>query len=127
MARSTCVAAPFVLKKTHPSLFTSLLVVLYERRDEKSLAGIARHGCPETEKGRDGHKQEVVFDGTGSDNVSAFFVSVWWQHTRGRARVTHAVIVIFLEFFAWGLLTTPMLTVRDTPTCRSVSSAWLRR
>uniref|UniRef100_A0A8C9X3X6 Si:ch211-87m7.2 n=1 Tax=Sander lucioperca TaxID=283035 RepID=A0A8C9X3X6_SANLU len=31
------------------------------------------------------------------------------QH--GRARVTHAVVVIFLEFFAWGLLTTPMLTV----------------
>uniref|UniRef100_A0A8C6WFP8 Major facilitator superfamily (MFS) profile domain-containing protein n=1 Tax=Neogobius melanostomus TaxID=47308 RepID=A0A8C6WFP8_9GOBI len=32
-------------------------------------------------------------------------------HQRGRATVTHAVIVIFLEFFAWGLLTTPMLTV----------------
>ncbi|KAL6114990.1 mfsd14b [Pungitius sinensis] len=31
--------------------------------------------------------------------------------SRGRARVTHAVMVIFLEFFAWGLLTTPMLTV----------------
>ncbi|XP_006627070.1 hippocampus abundant transcript 1 protein-like [Lepisosteus oculatus] len=29
----------------------------------------------------------------------------------GNASVTHAVIVIFLEFFAWGLLTTPMLTV----------------
>uniref|UniRef100_A0A667XW67 Si:ch211-87m7.2 n=1 Tax=Myripristis murdjan TaxID=586833 RepID=A0A667XW67_9TELE len=28
-----------------------------------------------------------------------------------RAKVTHAVVVIFLEFFAWGLLTTPMLTV----------------
>ncbi|KAM9823198.1 hippocampus abundant transcript 1 protein-like isoform 1-T1 [Syngnathus typhle] len=33
------------------------------------------------------------------------------NHGRGRAKVTHAVIVIFLEFFAWGLLTTPMLTV----------------
>uniref|UniRef100_A0A1A8J2L6 Major facilitator superfamily (MFS) profile domain-containing protein n=1 Tax=Nothobranchius kuhntae TaxID=321403 RepID=A0A1A8J2L6_NOTKU len=33
------------------------------------------------------------------------------SHGRRRARVTHAVIVIFLEFFAWGLLTTPMLTV----------------
>ncbi|XP_057212145.1 hippocampus abundant transcript-like protein 1 isoform X2 [Triplophysa rosa] len=33
----------------------------------------------------------------------------------GRAKVTHAVVVIFLEFFAWGLLTTPMLTVlRET-------------
>uniref|UniRef100_A0A3Q3XFA2 Major facilitator superfamily (MFS) profile domain-containing protein n=1 Tax=Mola mola TaxID=94237 RepID=A0A3Q3XFA2_MOLML len=37
------------------------------------------------------------------------------QQGRGRARVTHAVVVIFLEFFAWGLLTTPMLTVlRET-------------
>lgn len=29
----------------------------------------------------------------------------------GRPSVYHAVIVIFLEFFAWGLLTTPMLRV----------------
>ncbi|XP_029474073.1 hippocampus abundant transcript-like protein 1 isoform X2 [Rhinatrema bivittatum] len=29
----------------------------------------------------------------------------------GRPSVYHAVVVIFLEFFAWGLLTTPMLTV----------------
>uniref|UniRef100_A0A8C0XXF5 Major facilitator superfamily (MFS) profile domain-containing protein n=1 Tax=Castor canadensis TaxID=51338 RepID=A0A8C0XXF5_CASCN len=29
----------------------------------------------------------------------------------GRPRVYHAAVVIFLEFFAWGLLTTPMLTV----------------
>lgn len=27
----------------------------------------------------------------------------------------HAVVVIFLEFFAWGLLTTPMLTVSECP------------
>uniref|UniRef100_A0AAY4CNR1 Major facilitator superfamily (MFS) profile domain-containing protein n=1 Tax=Denticeps clupeoides TaxID=299321 RepID=A0AAY4CNR1_9TELE len=33
------------------------------------------------------------------------------QRVVGRAKVTHAVVVIFLEFFAWGLLTTPMLTV----------------
>ncbi|XP_029016533.1 hippocampus abundant transcript-like protein 1 [Betta splendens] len=33
------------------------------------------------------------------------------SHGRSRARVIHAVVVIFLEFFAWGLLTTPMLTV----------------
>ncbi|XP_049626034.1 hippocampus abundant transcript-like protein 1 [Suncus etruscus] len=33
----------------------------------------------------------------------------------GRPSVYHAAIVIFLEFFAWGLLTTPMLTVlRET-------------
>uniref|UniRef100_A0A3B3ZKA9 Major facilitator superfamily (MFS) profile domain-containing protein n=1 Tax=Periophthalmus magnuspinnatus TaxID=409849 RepID=A0A3B3ZKA9_9GOBI len=30
---------------------------------------------------------------------------------RSSSLLTHAVIVIFLEFFAWGLLTTPMLTV----------------
>ncbi|XP_043102090.1 hippocampus abundant transcript 1 protein isoform X2 [Puntigrus tetrazona] len=29
----------------------------------------------------------------------------------GQAKVAHAVVVIFMEFFAWGLLTTPMLTV----------------
>ncbi|XP_078252263.1 hippocampus abundant transcript-like protein 1 isoform X3 [Rhinoraja longicauda] len=33
------------------------------------------------------------------------------QHGIGRPSVYHAVVVIFLEFFAWGLLTTPMLTV----------------
>ncbi|XP_036384504.1 hippocampus abundant transcript 1 protein [Megalops cyprinoides] len=33
------------------------------------------------------------------------------QQGIGSASVTHAVVVIFLEFFAWGLLTTPMLTV----------------
>ncbi|XP_054466793.1 hippocampus abundant transcript 1 protein [Anoplopoma fimbria] len=38
-------------------------------------------------------------------------MSVRSPHGRGKARVAHAVVVIFLEFFAWGLLTTPMLTV----------------
>ncbi|XP_054629996.1 hippocampus abundant transcript 1 protein isoform X1 [Dunckerocampus dactyliophorus] len=33
------------------------------------------------------------------------------SQVRGGAKVIHAVVVIFLEFFAWGLLTTPMLTV----------------
>ncbi|KAJ8399989.1 hypothetical protein AAFF_G00400280 [Aldrovandia affinis] len=33
------------------------------------------------------------------------------QQGIGNASVTHAVVVIFLEFFSWGLLTTPMLTV----------------
>ncbi|XP_029920597.1 hippocampus abundant transcript 1 protein [Myripristis murdjan] len=33
------------------------------------------------------------------------------QQGVGRPSVYHAVVVIFLEFFAWGLLTTPMLTV----------------
>lgn len=39
------------------------------------------------------------------------FVSVKPQGI-GEPSVYHAVVVIFLEFFAWGLLTTPMLTVR---------------
>jgi len=29
----------------------------------------------------------------------------------GEPSVNHALVVIFLEFFAWGLLTTPMITV----------------
>uniref|UniRef100_A0A3Q3WU90 Major facilitator superfamily (MFS) profile domain-containing protein n=1 Tax=Mola mola TaxID=94237 RepID=A0A3Q3WU90_MOLML len=37
--------------------------------------------------------------------------SVFIQQGTGRPSVYHAVVVIFLEFFAWGLLTTPMLTV----------------
>ncbi|XP_072137762.1 hippocampus abundant transcript-like protein 1 isoform X2 [Mobula birostris] len=44
---------------------------------------------------------------------SVFLVSqqLNMQHGIGRPSVYHAVVVIFLEFFAWGLLTTPMLTV----------------
>uniref|UniRef100_A0A3Q0S862 Major facilitator superfamily domain containing 14B n=1 Tax=Amphilophus citrinellus TaxID=61819 RepID=A0A3Q0S862_AMPCI len=37
--------------------------------------------------------------------------SVSLQQGIGRPSVYHAVVVIFLEFFSWGLLTTPMLTV----------------
>lgn len=47
--------------------------------------------------------------GTGTEDSDVIMRSS--SHGRGRARVTHAVVVIFLEFFAWGLLTTPMLTV----------------
>lgn len=36
------------------------------------------------------------------------------QQGIGRPSVYHAVVVIFLEFFAWGLLTTPMLTVSNS-------------
>uniref|UniRef100_A0A8P4GFF4 Hippocampus abundant transcript 1 protein n=1 Tax=Dicentrarchus labrax TaxID=13489 RepID=A0A8P4GFF4_DICLA len=39
---------------------------------------------------------------------SCFFIG---KPCIGRPSVYHAVVVIFLEFFAWGLLTTPMLTV----------------
>lgn len=37
------------------------------------------------------------------------------QQGIGKPSVYHAVVVIFLEFFAWGLLTTPMLTVSLFP------------
>lgn len=40
----------------------------------------------------------------------SFSVSIQPQGI-GEPSVYHAVVVIFLEFFAWGLLTTPMLTV----------------
>lgn len=33
------------------------------------------------------------------------------SNARVQARVSHAVVVVFLEFFSWGLLTTPMLKV----------------
>ena len=32
----------------------------------------------------------------------------------GQASLYHALVVIFLEFFAWGLLTSPMITVLNT-------------
>ena len=32
----------------------------------------------------------------------------------GEASIYHALVVIFLEFFAWGLLTSPMITVLNT-------------
>ncbi|XP_043244449.1 hippocampus abundant transcript 1 protein-like isoform X1 [Amphibalanus amphitrite] len=37
----------------------------------------------------------------------------WWFESSGigEPSVYHALVVIFLEFFAWGLLTTPMITV----------------
>uniref|UniRef100_A0AAQ4QHL6 Major facilitator superfamily (MFS) profile domain-containing protein n=1 Tax=Gasterosteus aculeatus aculeatus TaxID=481459 RepID=A0AAQ4QHL6_GASAC len=47
----------------------------------------------------------------GPTLVLCFLQGEKTRRQRGRARVTHAVVVIFLEFFAWGLLTTPMLTV----------------
>ncbi|KAK3521878.1 hypothetical protein QTP70_018618, partial [Hemibagrus guttatus] len=44
---------------------------------------------------------------------TSFLVSFFPQMQQGigKPSVYHAVVVIFLEFFAWGLLTTPMLTV----------------
>lgn len=43
------------------------------------------------------------------------FFTVLQRQGIGEPSVYHAVVVIFLEFFAWGLLTTPMLTVSDSP------------
>lgn len=46
-------------------------------------------------------------------SVSLFVLFLMFQVQQGigKPSVYHAVVVIFLEFFAWGLLTTPMLTV----------------
>ncbi len=35
----------------------------------------------------------------------------------GEPSLYHALVVIFLEFFAWGLLTTPMITVSFSSSC----------
>jgi len=40
-------------------------------------------------------------------NIDGVVTSSGW----GEASIYHALIVIFLEFFAWGLLTSPMITV----------------
>lgn len=42
---------------------------------------------------------------------SAQAASSSWLQGFGQPSVYHAAFVIFFEFFAWGLLTTPMLTV----------------
>lgn len=44
------------------------------------------------------------------------------QQGIGKPSVYHAVMVIFLEFFAWGLLTTPMLTVSLFSPLSSISA-----
>lgn len=45
---------------------------------------------------------------------SAQAASSSWLQGFGQPSVYHAAFVIFFEFFAWGLLTTPMLTVSTT-------------
>ncbi|KAK3568144.1 hypothetical protein QTP86_031995 [Hemibagrus guttatus] len=49
----------------------------------------------------------------------------------GEPSVYHAVVVIFLEFFAWGLLTTPMLTgllsFLSAPLIGALSDVWGRK
>lgn len=47
-------------------------------------------------------------------HVCVVSLSFQLQQGIGRPSVYHAVVVIFLEFFSWGLLTTPMLTVSNT-------------
>lgn len=61
------------------------------------------------------------------DNILSLFTVVFnrlfFPHFQlqgfGQPSVYHAAIVIFFEFFAWGLLTTPMLTVSITGPCLS--------
>jgi len=44
-------------------------------------------------------------------NVNKDFVN---NHAHNEASIYHALVVIFLEFFAWGLLTNPIINVLDT-------------
>ncbi|XP_063083429.1 hippocampus abundant transcript-like protein 1 isoform X1 [Cavia porcellus] len=54
-----------------------------------------------------------------------------WLQGFGRPSVYHAAIVIFLEFFAWGLLTTPMLagllSFLSAPLIGALSDVWGRK
>ncbi|KAF3858022.1 hypothetical protein F7725_011223 [Dissostichus mawsoni] len=57
-------------------------------------------------------KKIIIKDGGTNDLSNCMRLSVSIQPQGiGEPSVYHAVVVIFLEFFAWGLLTTPMLTV----------------
>ena len=53
-----------------------------------------------------------VLDATRSRSDSVFSLLSRQSSGIGEPSVYHALVVIFLEFFAWGLLTTPMITVR---------------
>ena len=44
------------------------------------------------------------------DSIHNFLKTIQMYRGLGRPRVLHALIVIFAEFFAWGLLTTPTIT-----------------
>jgi hypothetical protein len=44
------------------------------------------------------------------NSLHRFFAKIQMYKGFGRPRVLHALIVIFAEFFAWGLLTTPTIT-----------------
>ena len=56
-------------------------------------------------------------DGKEYSNESGFL------NTKAKPSVYHAVVVIFLEFFAWGLLTTPVIEVLRVSLkfCRSLT------
>ena len=57
-----------------------------------------------------------------NSNVNSLDISRFFSQGSGigEPSLYHALVVIFLEFFAWGLLTTPMITVRKT----STSALW---
>uniref|UniRef100_A0A3Q4BBU7 Major facilitator superfamily (MFS) profile domain-containing protein n=1 Tax=Mola mola TaxID=94237 RepID=A0A3Q4BBU7_MOLML len=67
---------------------------------------VCLHPVPRLEDGSTGEELDSIM------NIVCVYVCVFQlQQGTGRPSVYHAVVVIFLEFFAWGLLTTPMLTV----------------
>ncbi|XP_045418237.1 hippocampus abundant transcript-like protein 1 isoform X1 [Lemur catta] len=74
-------------------------VQLPKEPEEKAVSESEAGAMPEKRAGA-----QAAGGGGGGSSSS-------WVQGFGRPSVYHAAIVIFLEFFAWGLLTTPMLTV----------------
>lgn len=62
-----------------------------------------------------GNVKRLYFWATHVSACACLSVSLTQPQGIGEPSVYHAVVVIFLEFFAWGLLTTPMLTVSHNP------------
>lgn len=122
------------------SIMVSKILVLGEKKLKTiSFVGEARVGRPwmerccsvsspalgSTESPREWLRSELTFQRpttrlkSVADQDRCIFFCLWsyvlQRQGIGEPSVYHAVVVIFLEFFAWGLLTTPMLTVSKSP------------
>ncbi|KAM6033609.1 hippocampus abundant transcript-like protein 1 isoform 4-T4 [Chlamydotis macqueenii] len=78
-----------------------------EEEEEEEAAAAAPAALPPREGGGAGRGSSIML----VKRVGLKAGGCGAQQGIGRPSVYHAVVVIFLEFFAWGLLTTPMLTV----------------
>ncbi|KAM6033607.1 hippocampus abundant transcript-like protein 1 isoform 2-T2 [Chlamydotis macqueenii] len=77
-----------------------------EEEEEEEAAAAAPAALPPREGGGAGRGSSIML----VKRVGLKAGGCGAQQGIGRPSVYHAVVVIFLEFFAWGLLTTPMLT-----------------